>query len=87
MLASMTHEGMGPSMAVVGSTKKAVFEAYVERVLAPSLKPGQVVVVDNLGAHGGHRVRKLLEGRGCELVFSCRPTRRTSRPSRRPSAR
>jgi transposase len=66
----MTHEGMGPSMAVVGSTKKAaVFEAYVERVLAPSLKPGQVVVVDNLGAHRGHRVRKLVEGRGCELVF------------------
>ena len=56
-------------MAVVGSTKKAVFEAYVERVLAPSLKPGQVVVVDNLGAHRGHRVRKLVEGRGCELVF------------------
>src|SRR5215212_6577558 len=66
----MTHEGMGPSMVVLGSTKKAaVFEAYVERVLAPSLKPGRVVVMDNLGAHRGHRVRKLVEGRGCELVF------------------
>ena len=39
----MTHEGMGPSMAVVGSTKKAVFEAYVEEVLRPSLRAGQVV--------------------------------------------
>jgi hypothetical protein len=53
LIASMTHEGMGPCMAVVGSTRKAVFEAYVERVLAPSLRPGQVVVMDNLGAHRG----------------------------------
>lgn len=69
LLASMTAEGMGPSMAVVGSTRKAVFEAYVEQVLVPSLSPGQVVVLDNLGAHRGHWVRELVEGRGCELVF------------------
>jgi len=56
-------------MAVVGSTKKAVFEAYVEEVLAPSLLPGQVVVLDNLGAHRGERTRELVEARGCELVF------------------
>ena len=69
LLASMTHEGMGPSMAVVGSTKKAVFEAYVEEVLTPSLRAGQVVILDNLGAHKGERVRQLVEARGCELVF------------------
>ena len=69
LVASMTHEGMGPCMAVVGSTKKAVFEAYVERVLAPTLSAGQVVILDNLGAHRGERVRELVEGRGCELVF------------------
>ncbi len=69
LLASMTHEGMGPSMAVVGSTKKAVFETYVEEVLAPSLRPGQVVILDNLGAHRGRRVRELVEARGCELMF------------------
>ena len=60
---------MGPCMTVVGSTTKAVFEAYVERVLAPSLHPGQVVVMDNLGAHRGDGVRELIEGRGCELVL------------------
>jgi transposase len=65
----MTAEGMGPCMAVVGSTKKAVFEAYVEEVLAPSLLPGRVVVMDNLGAHKGERVRKLIEERGCQLLF------------------
>lgn len=69
LIASMTHKGMGSSMAVVGSTKKAVFEAYVERVLAPSLAPGRVVVMDNLGAHRSRKVRELIEGRGCELWF------------------
>jgi len=69
LLASMDHGGMGPSMAVVGSTTKAVFEAYVERVLAPSLRPGRVVVMDNLGAHRGERVRELVEACGCSLLF------------------
>ena len=69
LLASMTLSGMGPSMAVVGSTTGATFEAYVERVLAPTLSPGQVVVMDNLSAHKGERVRELLENRGCELVY------------------
>jgi transposase len=69
LLASMTGGGMGPCMAVVGSTTKAVFEAYVERALAPSLRPGQVVVMDNLGAHRGERVRALVEARGCELLY------------------
>ena len=69
LLASMGAGGMGPWLAVVGSTTKAVFEAYVERVLLPSLLPGQVVVMDNLAAHKGERVRELIEGRGCSLVF------------------
>jgi len=69
LLASMSSEGMGPCLAVEGSTTKAVFEAYVERVLAPSLRPGRVVVIDNLGAHRGERVRELIEARGCSLLY------------------
>ncbi len=69
LLASMGAEGMGPCLAVEGSTTKAVFEAYVERVLLPSLWPGRVVVLDNLAAHKGERVRELIEERGCELLF------------------
>ena len=69
LLASMTREGMGPCIAVEGATTKAVFEAYVEEALAPSLRPGQVVVMDNLSSHKGQRVRELIEGRGCELVY------------------
>ncbi len=70
----MILEGMGPSMAVEGATTSRVFETYVEQVLAPALRCGQVVVMDNLGAHRPRRVRKLIEERGCELIYLCRPT-------------
>jgi len=69
LLASMTAEGMGSCLAVVGSTTKAVFEAYLERVLVPTLRPGQVVVMDNLASHKGQKVRELIEGRSCELLY------------------
>jgi transposase len=66
------REGMGACIAAVeGATTKAVFEAYdVEEALAPSLGPGQeVVVMDNLSSHKGQRVRELIEGRGWELLY------------------
>jgi len=69
LLASITREGLGPCLAVEGSTSRDVFEAYLERVLAPALRPGQVVVMDNLSAHKGGRVKEILEGRGCELLY------------------
>jgi len=69
VLSSMSVEGMGPSLAVEGATSALVFEAYVERVLAPTLRKGQVVVLDNLSAHKGERVKQLIEGRGCELLY------------------
>ena len=56
-------------MAVEGATTREVFEAYVEHFLAPALKPGQVVVIDDLGAHRPKRVRELIEERGCELIY------------------
>lgn len=69
LLASLTATGLGPCLAVEGPTTREVFEVYLERVLAPSLKPGQIVVVDNLSAHKGGRVREILEKVGCELVY------------------
>jgi transposase len=69
VLSSMSAEGMGPSLTVEGATTSAVFEAYVEQVLAPTLRRGQVVVMDNLSAHKGERVRELIEERGCELLY------------------
>ena len=71
LLSSMTLEGLGASLAVEGATDREVFdfEAYVERLLAPTLRRGQVVVMDNLSAHKGERVRELIEERGCELLY------------------
>jgi transposase len=69
VLWSMTLEGMRPALTVEGASTSVVFEAYVEQVLAPTLRRGQVVVLDNLSAHKGERARELIEGRGCELLY------------------
>jgi transposase len=69
LLTSLHRGGMGPSMAVEGATTARVFETYVEKVLVPSLKPGQIVVMDNLGAHRPKRIRELIEERDCELLY------------------
>ncbi|MDQ3911424.1 MAG: transposase [Actinomycetota bacterium] len=45
------------------------FEAYVQRLQAPTLRRGQVMVMDNLTAHKGERVRELIEERGCKLLY------------------
>jgi len=69
LLACITRKGMGPSLAVEGATTREVFEAYLEHVLAPVLKPGQLVVMDNLSSHKGGRVSELIEARGCEHLY------------------
>ena len=48
LLSRLSVEGMGPSLAMEGSTTREVFETYVERVLAPSLDAGHTVMMDNL---------------------------------------
>ncbi len=69
LIASMDLYGMGEAVCFSGGTNAAVFEAYVGEFLAPTLSEGQVVVMDNLGAHRPGRIRELIEGRGCELVY------------------
>ena len=69
VLSSMTLSGMGPSLAVEGATTARVFETYMEKVLVPSLRKGQIVVMDNLDAHRPKRIRELIEQQGCELLY------------------
>jgi transposase len=70
LLAGITRRGLAPCLAVEGATTREVFEAYLECVLAPTLSPGPKVVMDNLSAHkGGGRVKEIIEGRGCELLY------------------
>ncbi len=69
LLASITRRGLGPCLAVEGAITREVFEAYLEGVLAPTLEPGQVVAMDNLSAPKGGRVREIIEGAGCEVLY------------------
>ena len=54
---------------VSGGTTKACFLSFVTGVLVPALRPGQVVVLDNLSAHKGPEVRAAIEAAGCRVVF------------------
>ncbi len=69
VIASLTLDGIGACMQLEGAADTAAFEAYVERILAPMLSAGQVVVMDNLGAHRGDRARELIEARGASVLF------------------
>jgi DDE superfamily endonuclease len=61
LLRSLYTRGMGPSMTVQRATTARVFETYVQRLLAPTLKPGQVVVMDKLGEHRPMELEELIE--------------------------
>ncbi len=54
---------------VDGAVNGDIFEAFVEQVLAPKLRPGDVVIMDNLSSHKRVRTRVLIESAGAELVF------------------
>jgi transposase len=69
LLAGLSLTGMSPAMTVEGGTTAAVFATFLERVLIPALRPGQLVVVDNVGAHKPEQMHRLVEAAGCELLF------------------
>ena len=69
VLTSLTLEGMGPGLLLEGAVTTRAFEVYVEAVLAPTLRPGQIVVVDNLKPHRSDRARRAIEARGASVRF------------------
>jgi len=56
-------------MTVTGATDSAVFAAFVREVLSPTLSEGDIVVLDNLGAHHCRAAQEAVEARGARLVF------------------
>lgn len=68
-LATLTTRGIGESLLVRGAIDRPVFDAFVERVLVPSLRPGQIVVLDNLSVHKSARAKALIHAAGGQLVF------------------
>ena len=69
MFGALATTGLRALMTVRGGTTKEVFRAYVEEVLAPELKCGDVVVWDNLAAHKDEHVRELIAAKGAKLIF------------------
>lgn len=69
LLAGLRLDGMTDAMVIEGAVTSAVFEAFIEHILLPTLQPGDIVVLDNLSAHKSSRVEKLLLTHGCQLVF------------------
>ena len=68
-LGAMSREGMVAAMTVESATDSDVFEAFLQQVLCPKLKAGDVVVMDNLNVHKMDRVRELIEGAHARLLY------------------
>jgi transposase len=69
LIAALSVEGIGAAMALPGALDGPAFAAYVRASLAPALRPGQIVVLDNLAVHKDAAARRLIEARGCRLLF------------------
>jgi len=69
LIAALGIEGIRCSTVVDGAVNRDVFEAFVEHVLVPELRPGDIVVMDNLSSHKSARTRELIESAGARLVF------------------
>jgi transposase len=69
IISAMGHEGLRATMSVAGAVDGDVFLIYMRDVLCPELKPGDVVVMDNLGAHKVEGVREAIEAVGASLVY------------------
>jgi transposase len=68
-VAGLRLGGLDAPLVIDGAMNGAAFLAYVRKVLAPTLRPGDIVVMDNLGCHKGAEVRKAIEATGAELRF------------------
>jgi transposase len=69
LIAALGIGGMRCSAVIDGPVNAAVFEAFTAQVLVPCLKPGDIVVLDNLSSHKSPKIRALIEAAGAELVF------------------
>ena len=68
-VAGLTLRGMTSPFVLSGPINRTAFETYVEKVLVPELRPGDIVIMDNLSSHKGPRVRSMIETAGAELLF------------------
>jgi hypothetical protein len=76
LISALDHRGMRCAITVDGPVNGDLFTAFVKQVLAPTLQPGDVVIMDNLSAHKVQGVRETIALAGASLIY-LPPTRRT----------
>lgn len=69
LIGALSLEGLGAVMSLEGAVDREAFTVYVRELLCPSLRPGQVVVMDNLSAHKGEEIKALIEAAQCRQWF------------------
>ena len=69
LFAALGPDGIGPALAMQGAADGEAFGRYVRELLAPSLRPGQAVILDQLSVHKGAAVRAAVEAAGCRLLL------------------
>ena len=69
LIACLSLAGMGEARSLEGALNRESFHAYVEQALVPSLRPGQIVVLDNLAVHKSTRALQAITAAGCAVVF------------------
>jgi transposase len=69
LTAAVRLDGVGPCLAFDGATNAACFEAYVGECLVPALRPGDIVVMDNLSCHKSAEVERLIAAAGAEVRY------------------
>jgi len=69
LIGALGIDGVRCSTVVDGPVNREIFEAFVEQVLAPRLREGEIVVMDNLSSHKGVRVRRAIEAAGAMLLY------------------
>ena len=68
-LAALRHDRIDAPCVLDGPINGRIFHAYVEQVLVPTLSPGDVVILDNLGSHKSQAVRRTIRKAGAHLLF------------------
>jgi len=69
LVAALTPHGIQAAMTLEGALNSDAFAAYVQHILVPTLRPGQVVILDNLSVHHRVDIRALIAQAGCTLLF------------------
>lgn len=68
-IAALRHDRIDAPFVIDGPINGEIFATYVEQVLVPTLAPGDIVILDNLGSHKGRRARRAIRGADAHLIF------------------